>query len=292
MKSKIILTLGCLILLATLFGCQKNGEPQVGRYMTEDNLACVDLQDGYRFLFNRHIATSYRPVGTYSVEKDKLILTVADDEYYIFLIENGQLIYDSCLPEGAAIVKKGTVFKLVSIIPDYIPYAQIPADYTLEDAIADGLIVHKDLDIKFGQDIWDDFLKLTQSGTPCMVRIAYYHTLGNPWNYSREYYEEIKDDYPLLFIEDLTFDGEIYTLFSIEEGEEYAYEYKYLKQFEEAPTSKSAIYSHLFMYVLVNDNDITWEEIQRGMVSSQFGDFIPHSVVYYDYTYNDPNRNP
>jgi len=106
-----ILLLSCLTILAALFGCQNNSELQTGKYMTEDNLAWVILHDDDTFIFVRNIAASYAPVGTYSFEKDKLILSVSDDENYTFLITYGQIVFDNCLPSGMAMVDKGTVFK-------------------------------------------------------------------------------------------------------------------------------------------------------------------------------------
>ncbi|MCL2817932.1 MAG: hypothetical protein FWD39_06070 [Clostridiales bacterium] len=85
-------------------------ELQTGKYIKEGNPAWVVLHDDDTFLFIRP-AANYAPAGTYSIEKDKLILFVSDYENYIFLIRDGQIIFDSSLPSGVALIDKGTVFK-------------------------------------------------------------------------------------------------------------------------------------------------------------------------------------
>ncbi|MBR0600396.1 hypothetical protein [Sinanaerobacter chloroacetimidivorans] len=39
-------------------------------------------------------------------------------------------------------------------------YHQLPKDYTLEEAKADGCVVYEDLDITSGQPVWDKFIIL------------------------------------------------------------------------------------------------------------------------------------
>ena len=168
---------------------------------------------------------------------------------------------------------------------DYIPYKEIPLNYTLENAKADNLIVYEDGSITSGQSVWDAFLEKAEKKESCFVRLAYYYTLGEPSRYSPEYYEEIKDDYPVMYIMDLSFDGTTYTLYSIEDGIEYLPRYKFLKQFTEESPPASATFTKRDMWILVNDNEVTWEQIQHGMFSSQFDDYIDHRTVYSKYTY-------
>jgi len=166
-----------------------------------------------------------------------------------------------------------------------LPYDQLSKDYTLEDAKDDGCVVYEDLDITSGKAVWDKFIEDTENGKNSTVRIAFYYTLGDPSHYSKEYYEEIKDDYPILYIMDLSYDGEKFTLLRTEEGKDYTDEYRYLVKYTGKPRSDSAAYSGYTYYVLVNDNTLTWEEIENGMVSSQSGAWIDHYLVYSDLTY-------
>ena len=71
----------------------------------------VELKENNEFEFNRDIAMSYLPMGTYSIESDKLKLTINGTESYIFTIEGDKLIFESGLINDN-IVKKGTVYIL------------------------------------------------------------------------------------------------------------------------------------------------------------------------------------
>lgn len=48
------------------------------------------------------------------------------------------------------------------------------------------------------------------------------------------------------------------------------------------PRSTSALFSEYTYYVLVNDNNVTWDDIKHGMLSSQSGAYIDHYRVYSD----------
>ena len=168
---------------------------------------------------------------------------------------------------------------------DYTPYKEIPQDYSLENAKNDSLVAYEDGNITSEQSVWDAFLGKTEKKESCDVRLAYYYTLGDPSQYDPEYYEEIKDDYPVLYIMDLSFDGTVYTLYSIEDGIEHIPQYRFLKHYTETNPPISATYTEREMYVLVNDNDVTWKQIEHGLFSSKFGDYIDHRTVYSKYTY-------
>jgi len=88
-----------------------------GKYITADRLAWIILNDDYKFEFQRSVGTSYRPAGTYHIEDDILTLLAHDSddysEYFIFRINDGQLIFESGEPQGMAIVEEGTVFMCI-----------------------------------------------------------------------------------------------------------------------------------------------------------------------------------
>lgn len=159
---------------------------------------------------------------------------------------------------------------------------QLPDSYTLEDAKSDYCVVFENGDITYGQNVWDDFITETDNGKSATVRLGFYYTLGNPSQYSEEHYEEIKDAYPVLYIKDLIFDGKKYVIEGIEDGKLISKEYKYLVKYEGRPNSSSANFSKYTFYVLVDDNTVTWDDIEHRMLSSQSGDWIDHFVVYSD----------
>ena len=153
-----------------------------------------------------------------------------------------------------------------------VPYNEIPQNYSLEEAKNDGLVVYEDYDITSGQAIWDKFIAETNKGNSCEIRLMFYYTMdGQGITPEYEKYEEVKDDYPGFYIQDLSFDGKVYKLYWSEEGQEYSREYTHLNRSEDS----SAI-----RYFLAHDKDVTWEQIVHGMFSSQFGDLIDWHTVY------------
>ena len=167
------------------------------------------------------------------------------------------------------------------------PLENLSADYSLKDAKKSGCVVHEDGDITTGQEIWDEFLEKVENKEPANVRLAYYYTLDEE-TCDPEYYESVKDDYPVLYIKDLTYDGENYTVRFFEEGEEYSRSYKYMKKFIDKPESDTAVYSVAVRYFLLNDKSIeSFDEIMRSLYSSDSRDWIEFDIVYTDYTYKE-----
>ncbi len=117
MKIKSIVLLMMIIVLF-FFGytfLKSNQELSTGKYVMlnaeNEDWAWVLLSDDHQFEFNRHLATSYRPMGTYFVENDKLILKVCEQEIYVFKIEGNRLIFQSS-KNISSLVPVGTIFEL------------------------------------------------------------------------------------------------------------------------------------------------------------------------------------
>lgn len=166
--------------------------------------------------------------------------------------------------------------------PAYSPLNRLSDDYSLEDAKADKCVVYEDGDITSGQPVWDDFVQASRNGKDAAVRLAFYYTLGKPSQYAPELYAEIKDDYPLLYIQDLTYNGDTYSIEYYDDSQLITKQYTYLVKYTGAPKSQSAIFSEYTYYVLVNDNTVTWDKLEFGLFSSQSGDYIDHYRVYAD----------
>ena len=162
---------------------------------------------------------------------------------------------------------------------------RLPEDYTLEDARIDGCVCFDNGDITEGQNIWDDFVDATNTQEEATVRLAFYYSLDEE-QCAPEYYESVKDEYPVLYIQELTYKDDSYTIRWFEEGEEIKKTYKCLMKYEGEPESETALYESYLRYVLTNDNTVTWEQIWRGLASSKLGDAIDHQVVYQKYNYN------
>lgn len=168
-----------------------------------------------------------------------------------------------------------------------VPLEELPGGYTVEQAKADGCVVHEGGDVTSGQEVWEAFAETVSAGKAASVRLASYYTLDDPSRYDPEYYESVKDRYPLLFIQDLTYDGAAYTLRWFEEDGEILETYQYLMRYEGEAESPHAAYGSYVRYVLTNDDSVTWEKLVWGMLSSRFGDYIPHHSAYTDLIWRD-----
>jgi hypothetical protein len=116
MKTRIIALLAAFSLMLAL-GCS-NKELKAGKYVMQGTelaeWAWVILEDDGKFVFNRNLATSYLPIGTYTVEEGMLILSVSANETYRFRVDGNDLIFDSG-KYAEPLVEKGAVFRLSEI---------------------------------------------------------------------------------------------------------------------------------------------------------------------------------
>lgn len=158
------------------------------------------------------------------------------------------------------------------------------ADEWLKEAKENGYVCFEDGDITSGQEIWDEFIEKADRKEAATVKLAYYYTLDDQ-NIDPEYYESIKDEYPVIFIKELTYDGASFTIIWDEDGKEYVENYKYMIRDEDIPESDSALFEKCIRYILVNDNTLTWEDIWQGLISSQIDANVEHMEVYSDYIY-------
>lgn len=158
---------------------------------------------------------------------------------------------------------------------------ELPSDYSLEQAKEDGCVTFEDLRITSGEEIWDDFLTATAAGEEAAVRLGFYYTL-DPSRCDPNYYESVKDDYPTLYMEDLTFDGSAYTVHWYEDDIEIEKTYQYLMKYEGNVPSPPASYTSYVVYALTNDETVTWDKLNGSMLSSSTKDFIDFELVYWD----------
>ena len=88
--------------------------------------------------------------------------------------------------------------------PEPIPLEELPQDYSLERAKDDGCLVTEDGAVTSGQEAWEEFLNAAEAGKAASVRLCSYYTLDDPSRYDPDYYESVKDDYPMMFLKDLS----------------------------------------------------------------------------------------
>ena len=152
------------------------------------------------------------------------------------------------------------------------------SDTALTDALEAGYVVMEDGIATHGQDIWHEFYELTQKGKKASVAIAQYHTL-NPDRCDSVYYEIFKQDYPCLYVHQLSYDGKQFILsFGAEATRTYEYLMKY--EFVQHSVFSSVVPQYRYHYVLTHDNRYTYDQLWQSIVSSQAGAYIDHYTIY------------
>lgn len=154
-------------------------------------------------------------------------------------------------------------------------------DSALQEAKNAGYVVMEDGYATSGQEAWLDFYEATQRGKAASITVAHYYTL-DPQRCSSTYYEVYKEDYPQIFIQELTFDGQVYTLTWDEYGTVYTRTYEYLMRYVTNNYSvvSSTLPENSVSYILTHDDTVTLEELFHGLVSSQAGAYIDHYSIY------------
>lgn len=159
-----------------------------------------------------------------------------------------------------------------------------------------GFVIMEDGSVTSGKDAWLDFYEKTTSGESATIRVAYIYTLDKE-TCSYEYYEVVKDDYPALFLKEIIYDGQSYTCNPLHyDGETYSPMYipeydnepsswKYLVRFTGEPYVTDGLYTAYDRFVLVDEESVTWRDLEWGVFSSQTDDCIPYEEVFCEYTW-------
>lgn len=112
MMKKMIFTTAALMMILLFSGCQEKVELKMGNYLLDgenENFTYVLLEENGSFQFSRGMALSYRPMGTYEVQGEELILKANVDEEYHFIIDGDELIFQD---EIEGILESGSRFLL------------------------------------------------------------------------------------------------------------------------------------------------------------------------------------
>lgn len=144
----------------------------------------------------------------------------------------------------------------------------------LEDAIADGVYVQRQGQAYANKDALTRFYEDSLKGVAGSLIIGNYYAM--PSNVSKEFYDAYKDDYPVMYYDLLSFDGTQFTLSPVHkiDGEYVIHEepgvdspastWKYLMHYEGIPREGSvpSTITYYDRYVLMDDNTLTWDEIE------------------------------
>lgn len=153
----------------------------------------------------------------------------------------------------------------------YAALSTLPEAYSHKDAAGDHVVVLSGGSGVENREQWLSFVYRTERGEHGTVRLMDYDLSSG----KQEVY-------------DVTYDGLHYTLTWMEKGVERSIAFKHLLRMQ------GNLYSDpnaTDRYVLTMDKDVTWEDIQWGMVSDYTEDAIPHKVVYQERSYH-PSHLP
>jgi hypothetical protein len=156
----------------------------------------------------------------------------------------------------------------------------------LETLMSENVVIQKDSGLLSGRGLWEEFFEKTQNGEPASVLLVHYYTENNV-RMAFEYFETEYPKYPQCFLGRLDFDGTLYHYVvrksdkaEIESGDDVTF--RYLKCFTgEMPAQ--AVYDSFQRYVLVNDESLTWDRLERSLFSSYSGDSVGFRMVVSEY---------
>ena len=150
------------------------------------------------------------------------------------------------------------------------------ADTAFALAKANGLPTWEGLKCVCGKEKMEEFYASVNEKKPASILTAVYYDMPD-------------DKGPDLFFFLIEYDGDKFSV-TVRQSDSKELDtqgtYKYLKHYK-GEASAQALMSEYEYYCLVNDEGVEWEDIERGMVSSQWGDFVDHVMVFSDVTYKE-----
>lgn len=158
-----------------------------------------------------------------------------------------------------------------TIETDYCAYSEIPADYTPEQAEADGcLVVYQSQGTIKNSTVMTDFAKTTKKGSPALLRVATY------------YEKAVTGGEPELVVVDIEYkDGVYRTHYEQvnEDGTKEAFDdkYKYLVAIDRVRGTSTQVFSS--GYMLTNDEDVTYADYASSL-SRDPSEWIDAYIIY------------
>lgn len=132
----------------------------------------------------------------------------------------------------------------------YTGFNALPEEYTMEDATKDGYLVTKNLNIIANEELWTNFTQTSTKGKNTSVRLV-------------KFFTEASSNHP--FYTDIFYEDGSYYSFDSSAPTQEKVPYQYLLNLE-GETGNPLRNSGLI--VLSNDQSLTFDQIIRGMISS------------------------
>ncbi len=148
--------------------------------------------------------------------------------------------------------------------PEMTPIIDIGTEYTSDAAMSEGAVIFEDGDIVSGEDIFAEFEEnCRRMETDGRSRDDEYYMVRiyNVYNGTAE-------GYPKFHVTDIYFDGETYKTWEYDDdGKEILGEYKYMMRCENDAPNEYTGYKKAVRYYLTNDEDFSYEEYMRAILS-------------------------
>ena len=158
-------------------------------------------------------------------------------------------------------------------ICEYAPAMQAE-EGALEAARDAGYVIVENGYLTNGNDAWKEFYNKTQEGKHATIYLAHYYTLDPDRTVSTTY-EALNQDYPALYIHELSYDGDRFVLRT--ESDVKVYEHLMMYLSSGTPLAGNSEHKQVIHYVLTHDTTHTWEELWGSLASSVLGAVIDHS---------------
>ena len=290
MKRFILLLCAGLLLVPSCGRQPAPATPAAGWYVSEKDPmgAYIILNEDGTWASGSGMAISYRISGAYRIENG-LVLAGSDlDKVRMELRGIGDGRMEAASVEwkqegGAFWIEPGDTFRIWDPSTDPLSLAVCSADDGLALARKYDLVVMEGMKCTSGRETWDEFVGAINRGESASVLCVRYYAIDRE-SMSEKLYEEEKDQYPKLFFQRVEYDRNAFSVtsrLSTETEPDCTESFACLCHYTgRAP--QTALYTGYEYYVLTDDPEITWEEIERGMVSSQSGDWIRHFTVFSD----------
>ena len=165
------------------------------------------------------------------------------------------------------ILALSTVIALMGCGPELMKpdLADIPENYSPEQASSDGCVVYENSSTVYGQELWDSFLSRVSIGQMAQVRLCF-------WSDTAPGLSALAvPKTPEMCVEDLKYDGDFYTVSVFKNGEEQSNSYQYLFRFDGGRYTR---------YILTNDSHTEWKNEWASPVSSETEEIIDYELVY------------
>lgn len=150
-----------------------------------------------------------------------------------------------------------------------IPLEDLPEMYGAEQAMIDGCFVQTDGVARDNKELFHRFAEATYAGEAAFIRIINWYYGDN------RHYDAF----------DLEYDGSLYTISWLEDGQRRSREFPYLAHYSGEKEQENVAYDTYEHYVLVHDDQLTWKNVWGSLISSHAPGYIDHMTVYSDYTY-------